>query len=198
MSLELLNTFGTLATVAIVAATALAALIQLRHLRAGNQINAMLTIGDKFQSREFTGSLETVGTALSPAMEDPAFRDYLIAISRRTPVGDVSESNKDTRQAALLVGNTYEELGILIKNGIVDRDLFLDRYCAVAIGAWKRLENFLAFVRELQDDQAIWENFEMIVALSERWLRDHPTTYPPNLERLKVANPWPIPSPARP
>jgi hypothetical protein len=197
MPLELLNTFGTLATVAIVAATAFAALIQLRHLRAGNQINAMISIGDKFQSAEFGRALETVGTNLDGVMEEPAFRDFLTAVFRRYPIGDVGARYKETRHAALLVGNTYEELGILIKNGIVDRDLFLDRYCAVAIGAWRRLENYLAFTRELQADQAIWENFEMIVALSERWVREHPSTYPSNLDRLTIVNPWPITSPAQ-
>ena len=54
MSLELVNTFGTLLTVAIIAATAIAAMIQLRHLRAGNQINSLLMLGEQFESREFS------------------------------------------------------------------------------------------------------------------------------------------------
>ena len=197
MQLELLNTFASFATVAIVAATAFAALIQLRHLRAGNQINAMISIGDKFQGTQFSRSLEIVGPDLEAAMSDPAYRDYLIALSRRLPLGEVPARYKEVRHAALLVGNTYEELGILIKNGIVDREMFLDRYCGVAIGAWKRLESFLAFIREAQDAQGIWENFEMIVALSERWIREHPSTYPPNLERIRIVNPWPITAPAQ-
>lgn len=198
MTLELLNTFGTLATVVIVAAAAVAALIQLRHLRAGNQIHAMLSIGDKFQSAEFTRAVEIVATKLDAAMEDPAFRDYLIAIVRHTPAGALDESLRNVRQAALMVGNTYEELGILIKNGIVDRELFLDRYCVVATAAWKRLEHFLAFTRELQHDEAVWENFEAIVAWSDEWMLDHQSTYPADLDRLKISNPWPIPSPAAP
>jgi hypothetical protein len=51
MSLELLNAIGTLLTVTIVAATAIAALVQLRHLRAGNQINAMLRIGEELGAK---------------------------------------------------------------------------------------------------------------------------------------------------
>ena len=192
MSLESLNTIGTLATVAIVAATALAALIQLRHLRAGNQINAMLTIGEKFQSEEFAQALELASADLEALMEEPAFRDYNIAIATGSPTGNVPAHYVATRRAALLVGNTYEELGILIKNAIVDRDLFLDRYCGVAIRTWKRLEHFLAFIRELQEDQGIWETFEMVVVLSERYLHDHPTTYPSGLPRIPVSNPWPV------
>ncbi len=45
MPLELVNTAAALLTVTIVAATALAALIQLRHLRAANQIHALLSMG---------------------------------------------------------------------------------------------------------------------------------------------------------
>ena len=48
MSLELVNTIGTLLTASIIAATAITAIIQLRHLRAGNQIAAMLQIGQEF------------------------------------------------------------------------------------------------------------------------------------------------------
>jgi len=44
MSLELINAVAGLATVTIVAVTAVAALIQLRHLRAGNQISALLSV----------------------------------------------------------------------------------------------------------------------------------------------------------
>ena len=52
MSLEMLNAFASLLTVCIIAATAIAAMGQLRHLRAGNQINAMLAIGEELSSRQ--------------------------------------------------------------------------------------------------------------------------------------------------
>ncbi|HMD01812.1 MAG TPA: hypothetical protein VKG44_02490, partial [Candidatus Baltobacteraceae bacterium] len=86
MSLELLNTIASVATVTIVAATALAALIQLRHLRAGNQIHALISIGDKLDSREFTDALTLSSSGLASALAEPAFRTYEVAIFRRSPL----------------------------------------------------------------------------------------------------------------
>lgn len=193
MSLELINTFGTVTTVVIVAATAIAALVQLRHLRAGNQINAMLSIGDKFQGQEFQNSLELVQTKLAATLEDPIFRDYVIAIGRRDSlIPDVDARYVAVRRAAILVGNVYEELGILVKNGIVDKTLFLDRYCGVIVGAWHRLEPFAAFIREVVGDPGIWENFELITVLSEDWLQTNLSTYPKTIRRLQPHNPWPV------
>ena len=51
MSLELLNALASLLTVCIIAATAIAAMVQLRHLRAGNQITAMLAIGEELSGK---------------------------------------------------------------------------------------------------------------------------------------------------
>jgi hypothetical protein len=66
MSLELINTLGTVTTVAIVAAAAIAALVQLRHLRAGNQINAMLSIGQRISGCSALRAKRTGGRAQGP------------------------------------------------------------------------------------------------------------------------------------
>src|SRR5499425_2533808 len=116
MSLELLNTFGTMLTAAIIAATAIAAMVQLRHLRAGNQINAMLSIGNQFDAKEFRDSLTLVQHNLESALEDPSLREYIAARNRRVPLPAVTGEYRDLADAARLVGNTYEELGILVKN----------------------------------------------------------------------------------
>jgi len=194
MSLELINTLGTVTTVVIVAAAAIAALVQLRHLRAGNQINAMLSIGEKFQGQGFQNALELVNTKLAAALEDPSFRNYAIAMGRGDPsVPQVDTKHVDVRRAAILVGNVYEELGILVKNGIVDKTLFLDRFCGVIISAWHRLEAFTAHGRESSGNPGIWENFELITVLSEDWLRNNPSNYPRAIRRLQPHNPWPVP-----
>jgi len=119
MSLELVNTFGTLLTVAIIAATAIAAMVQLRHLRASNQITAMLSIGNQFESAEFRNAATLVRRDLDAALEDPAYREYTIAMTRRTRIPAVPKEYDDLFNAASLVGNTFEELGILVKNGII-------------------------------------------------------------------------------
>jgi hypothetical protein len=192
MSFELINTVGTVITTIVVAATAVAALVQLRHMRAGNQIRAMLNIGAKIQDDAFVNAGEVVNAKLAAALEDPAFRNYVIALRRASSITDVDPNLVLVRRAAVNLGNTYEELGILVKNGIVDDELFLDRYCGVITGAWKHLEKFTAFMRELSGDQGLWEHFELVTVMSEDWLRAHPTSYPEGYRRLPLHNPWPI------
>ena len=194
MSLELVNTLGTLTTVVIVAAAAIAALIQLRHLRAGNQINAMLSIGDKFQGHEYADATDVIARNLAAAIEDPGFRGFVDAFARGVAPSSVPPEYMTVRRAAVLVGNTLEELGILVKNNIVDRTLFLDRYCSVIGRTWHQLQDFTAFIRDAQSDQGIWENFEYITVLSQDWLEKYPTSYPKGVRRLQLRNPWPVPS----
>jgi hypothetical protein len=91
------------------------------------------------------------------------------------------------------VGNTHEELGILVKNGIVDKALFLDQYCWVIARDWNLLERFTAYSRAAAANDSIWENFEYLAVLSQDWLREHPSMYPKGLRRLQLHNPWPVP-----
>ena len=196
MSLELLNTFGTLTTVAIIAATAIAALVQLRHLRAGNQISAMLSIGNQFADKEFRDGLFIVLQKLRSAMADPAYRSYLVAVIRSQGVPTVTQEHRDIADAARLVGNSYEELGILVKNGIVDRKIFLDRYCVVILRVWRCMEPVVAWTREVVGSDAIWENFEYLAVISEDFIRDNVSNYPKGVRRLQLRNPWPAPQPA--
>ena len=194
MSLEMLNTFASLTTVAIVAATAFAALVQLRHLRAGNQINAMLSIGDKIQSRTHRDAEDVVNRGIKSAFEDASFRDYVLALHRGDPVPDVDPRYVELRRAIISIGGTYEELGILVKNGIVDKTLFLDRYVHYIIRDWGKLTNYIAFGREARGANSFWENFEYLTVLAQSWSERHPgaSNYPQGARRLQIQNPWPI------
>src|SRR5579871_2449681 len=169
MSLELINTAASLLTVTIVGAAALAALIQLRHLRAANQINALLAVNKKLDSRDFTDALAIVNGGLEAALADPKFRDYEIAIRQRVPPPSVDKRCADMHHACILVGNTFELMGSLVKNGMVDQTLLIDQYCGVTLGAWKRLANYTALGRAAGDPNG-WEYFEYLAVLSEDWL----------------------------
>jgi hypothetical protein len=198
MSLELLNTAGTLLTVAIVSATAIAALVQLRHLRAGNQITAMISIGENLGGTAFRDALSLVGLRLATTLDDPAFREYSAALTRGLTPSEVYPEYAEVRSAALLVGNAYEELGILVKNGIVDKTMFLDRYTFVIIRTWNQLEAFNAFNRAVAGDSSLWENFELLTVYSQDWDREHPSDYPKGVRRLQLTSPWPVPPAPQP
>ncbi len=98
-------------TVLIVGATALAALAQLRHLRAGNQITALLTIGDKFLEPRFVDARRVATADLARTLEDPTFRRYVIARSLREPLPEISSDQLAVLTSANVYGNLFEEVG---------------------------------------------------------------------------------------
>jgi hypothetical protein len=191
MSLELINTVAGMLTVTIVAVAALAALVQLRHLRAGNQINALLSVGEKLDSREFIDALARVNRELEAALADPEFRGYEIAIYRRLPPPSVDNRYVELHHACVLIGNTFELLGVLVKNRIIEQTIFVDHYCSVVLGAWTLLANRAALERDV-GDPCVLEYFEYLAVLSEDWLKLHPSSYPTGIRRYPLHNPWPL------
>ena len=192
MSLELLSAIGSLATVIIVAATAIDALVQLRHLSAANQINAMLETGNEINDKEFHDASFMIRQHLDGAMNDPAFRDYLVAYNHNRPFAGVPAEYLDLHRAVLLVGNKFEEFGVLVKSDIIRRDLFLDVFGWLVMKHWRQLSELNAFVRETTGVPGIWENFEYLAVLAEDWSSVHVSLYPKGIRRMSDANRWPI------
>jgi hypothetical protein len=185
MSLELLNALASLLTVCIIAATAIAAMVQLRHLRAGNQITAMLAIGEELSSKTFRDANSLLRHKFDALIDDPKFRAYN-AEADRGASHDLIPEYEEVRDAATLVGNSFEELGILVKQGIVDKDIFLDRYSWVIVRAWSRLDKAVADSRTATGQAMLWENFEYLAAISEDWIRERPSTYPKGMRRVSL------------
>lgn len=194
MQLDVLNTTAALLTVTIVAATAVAALVQLRHLRAGNQISALLSITETLDGKEFRDALGIINGKLDGAIVNPAFRAYVIANSRRVAMSDVDPAFTEINNAIVLVGNTFEVLGVISKNRIIDPTLLVDACCGLALGSWRRLAHFTALSREAVGDDALFEHFEYLAVLSEDWIARHPSSYPRGVRRLAIQNPWPLSS----
>jgi hypothetical protein len=187
MSIEVLNTLAALTTVVIVAATAVAALVQLGHLRSGNQINALLTLGEKLNVRAFQDARANL-RKLDAAMRDPAYRTYALAVARGLSVPDLSEEHAELRNATQLVINSYEDLGILVKHGAVQREMFLDAYSWAILKDWSTVAPFINLIREAAGTKAISENFEYMAVLAEDWMQAHPEgAYPSGVRRMQAA-----------
>jgi hypothetical protein len=195
MSLEMLNTVASLLTVAVVSATAIAAIVQLRHLRVSNQINAMLEIGKKFEAPAYLEASALVARTLDATLNDPSFRQYEVARGRDLPLPDIDPKQLEVRRAAISVGNTFDEMGLLLKNGCIDRDLFVYQYEQLIRQEWNRLELFIAFARQARGSNTMWEMFEYLVVVTVDLTNDKPGTYPPALRRLELHNPWPSSAP---
>ncbi len=189
MSLELLNTLSSLTTALIIAATAIAALVQLRHLRAGNLITALLTIENEMDNQEFRAAERLVREELPAMLADSGFCRYCIALDRHEKVAQSDDRYASVRQAVVLIANTFENIGALVKRGIFDRNLFLDIYCDIVVGFWKELASFTAMRRAATGNAAVYENFEYIAVISRRYLAIQRSAYPPNMERLAISPP---------
>jgi hypothetical protein len=191
MSIEWVSTIGSLLTVLIVGATAIAALVQLRHMRAGNQINAILTIGEKFMEPRYEDARALVTAGLDDALQDPRFREHVIARVSRNAIPGIPEQYLAMLRAVNLVGNMFEEIGNLVKNGIVDEYLLLDEYVTQVIAMWNRLEPYTALTRDVTGDMGLWDNFEYLTVRARAFIAAHPTTYPKGVARIPLTNRWP-------
>ena len=183
MSLELVNTLATFGTFVVIAATAIAAVIQLRHARSSNQIVVLNEIRETMESPEFQAARHFVRAELPKKLQDPAFRLQFAEPWRRT------EELRPLFEKINATGNFWENVGVFVKAGLLDRDLALDLWSGVAIGAWERFAPLVAIRR--RGGEGIWENFEYLTVLAEDWVAAHPKgTYPAGLRRIDLKDEW--------
>ena len=119
MSLELINTLATFGTFLVIAGTAIAAIIQLRHSRSSNQIEALAELREGTENPEMRLAERFVLHDLSKRLQDPAFRYQLI--NQGVMTAETQSSWSDIRR----VGNFFENVGALVKNGLADKELVL-------------------------------------------------------------------------
>ncbi len=58
-----------------------------------------------------------------------------------------------------IVANFFEDLGVFVKNGIIDRSLACDLWSYVIVRQWKALAPYITFLREDIQAASLWENF---------------------------------------
>ena len=154
-----------------------------------NQITALLAVQNELDSPDFREAERLVREELSTLLEDPEFCRFEISMGRRAPTLKADERHVRARQAANLIGNTFENIGSMVKNGILDKHLIMDIYCWIVDGYWTRLSGLTALARATSGEQSLYENFEYLAVLSKRYLASHPVTYPRNVERLSLEVP---------
>ena len=183
MSLELVNTLATFGTFVVIAATAIAAIVQLRHARSSNQIVALNELREMMEAPEFVAAFEFISTELSSKLQDSSFRHQWNDRSARTDEGKRPIGKIRT------IMNYYEGMGVLVKTGLVDRELALDMWSEVIIGAWDNLAPFTVMGRRRQRD--LCENFEYLTVLAQDFLAAHPKgTYPSGVRRIDLKDEW--------
>ena len=90
----------------------------------------------------------------------------------------------------MLIGDSYEMMGVFAKTRMIDRKLLMDIYSALILDAWNALTEVTAILRA-HYGRAIYENFEYLVVLAQDWNAAHPEgAYPRNARRVEVPYKW--------
>lgn len=160
------------ATLIVVAAAAAAAIVQLRHLRASNQLNALLEIMNQWNLPAVQVALAELH-AIPEKMNDPA---YVAALTH-------PESIERATHPEFLALDLWEQIGTYCKHGLVDENILLDITSGQVARAWRAAEPAIALVRSRSGPAAL-ENFEYLAVRAELWHRRFPNGfYPARLPR---------------
>ena len=180
MSLEIWSTVAAVGTFLVIAVTAIAALAQLRHMGSRNQLEAVLSLNQEFRSQELQDALRFIQKDLPSKMEDPAFRAELG--SR----GFIDASVHQEMSAC----NWFNEMGTLVKHGLVDERTFLDLYGRLAAQYWDLLSPAIAILRRNRGSGQ-YQNFEYLAIRSRDWLARYPDGhFPGAISRLRTDDVW--------
>ena len=162
MSLEAWTTLAAVGTFVVITITAVAAFIQLHHLRASNQLSAMLKLLELEQSPALEERFHFVRTQLAAKMKDP---DFLASLDE-TPVDRTLHPERH-------VIAWFEHIGAWMKNGLIDEQTYLEYASPIIRQYWKLLAPTVQRIRRTREPWLL-EDFEYLAARAELWLAHHP------------------------
>lgn len=181
MTPEWLSALASFLTLIVVAASAAAALIQLRHMRASNQIIALNEIRDTFETDEFRDAVRYVYRELPRLYEDPAARADLVAV----PLPAQYEPARN-------VANFFENVGVYVKRGVLDKDFTADMWGGIILTSWLRMSPLITNRRRLHKQPQIWQNFEYLAVICQEFKERYPHgNYPRAFPRMPEGQIWP-------
>lgn len=174
-----LNTAATLVTLAVIIVTAIAAFVQLRHLRASNQLQGLLTVLARVESADFGRLVDGARRMLAEKLPDPSYR-------RSIEDGTVDRTDNPW----LNLGNSYEWVGSLVRRGLIEEEPYMDIYADRVIAAWEITRDAIAIIRRRGNSGAL-ENFEYLYMRACQYLANHPNgVYPAHMARAELRDPW--------
>ena len=179
MSVEWIGITLSAATLLVIGATAVAAVVQLRHLRASNQLSALLEILEQWNTPAVREAFTRLYSDLPAKLSDPDFR------------ADYSSSVSPDRNAhpEMLVFDLWEQVGTYAKHGLIDERILLDITSRQVYDSWKRAAPALELARRV-NGPSVGENFEYLAVKAARWNKKYRDgTYPRGLPRMSELEP---------
>lgn len=180
MPLDLISTLASVGTFLVIGATAIAAVVQLRHMRASNQLGALLDLVREFRALDLQESFRFVEQDLAGRLRDPAYRAELERI------GFIDA--RAHREINVLIW--FDEIGAVLKNHLVDENAFMDLFSRLAAQHWETLAPVISILRRRRGrGQNI--NFEYLAVRARAWLARYPEgDVPKGIERISLRDEW--------
>jgi hypothetical protein len=160
--MEAWTTFAAVGTFVVITITAVAAFIQLHHLRASNQLSAMLKLLELEQSPALEERFHFVRTQLAAKMKDPEF----LASLDDTPVDRTLHPERH-------VIAWFEHIGAWMKNGLIEEQTYLEYASPIITRYWKLLAPTVQRIRRTREPWLLGD-FEYLAARARLWLVRHP------------------------
>ncbi len=182
ISAEYLTAISSLGMFVVIAASALAAVVQLRHLRASNQLEALLSLERDFRSEEMQRALRYVQREIEEKLSDEKYRDEL------SKLGFIdAEAHPE-----ITVCNWFNAMGTLVKHQLVSEATFMDLFAKLISYYWRKLTPVIALTRRHRGDSQ-YHDFEFLSMRAEQWVTLHPHgLFPKGLHRTPLEDPWEV------
>lgn len=180
VSAEVVAALAQLGTLLVIGGSVIAALVQLRHAQGGNQLQALLSLERDFRQPELQAALTYVQEDLTARLEDPAYRRELEQLGFIDPVA----------HPEMVACNWLNEMGTLVKRGLVSEDTFMDLFGRLIVHCWKRVSPAIAIMRRKRG-QVQYHDFEYLAVRAQAWLERNPHgTSPKAFARATLPDPW--------
>ena len=155
MGWDAVGALSTLASTIVVAVAAVAAVLQIRHLRAANQLAAILRLYERFDSAKVVEARRFVSEYLPSKLVGPS------------EIRAMARGGADPR--VTLLTSFYTEIGALVVDGFVDQR-YMNRLGPPIVRAWAVLEP-LAYEIRRERPEPVWAGFEFIAAQQAAYTR---------------------------
>lgn len=167
-------------TLVVIAGSVIAALVQLRHAQTGNQLQALLSLERDFRAPELQRALTYVQERLPQRLEEQSYRRELEQLGFVDPVA----------HPEMVACNWLNEMGTLLKRGLVAEEAFMDLFARLIVHCWNHLSPAIAIMRRHRG-QAQYLDFEYLATRASAWLEHNPHgTSTRHFTRVPIPDRW--------
>jgi hypothetical protein len=180
MSADMIAALAQVGTLIVILISVAAALIQLRHIRAGNQLQALLALERDFREPKLQAALSYIQGELPQRLEDPAYRRALETIGYVDP----------ELHPEMIACNWLNEMGTLVKRDLVSEDTFMDLFARLIVHSWRQVSPAIAIMRRTRG-AAQYHDFEYLALRAVAWLDRNPSgAFPKSFSRATLPDRW--------